>query len=661
MDGRHSLLMGDCNRMTASLRVLMVEDSERDARLLLRHLHQGGYEVTSERVESAAAMSAALVSREWDLIICDYSLPQFNGTAALHLLKEHGLDVPFIFFSGTIGEEAAVTAMRLGAQDYIMKGDMARLLPAIQRELREAHVRRERRRAEEALRQSEIRYRTLIKNAAYGIFLSTREGRFVEVNPALATMLCYESEAELLETGSERELYCNPSDREELFQQMVRRGGLAGIEVAWRRKDGRPLTVRFSSRTVTDEISGDVLLECIVEDMTERTALEEQVRQLQKFESIGQLAGGIAHDFNNVIGAISGWAELATRESPDGPVRNKLEKIRAQAQKAGALTRQLLAFARRQILERKNLDLNSLTREFIGLLGFLGSHIEVQTKLAPNLGTVRADPSQIEQVLMNLVVNARDAMPSGGRLHIETQNVYIDENFCHAHVWARVGSYVRLSVSDTGVGMSPETLAHAFEPFFTTKEVDKGTGLGLATVYGIVKQHEGFVHVYSELDLGTTFRVYLPMSAGTPEALQKPDNAIAAGGTEAILVVEDHEALRELAEISLEGLGYQVIVAANGLEGVKAFQENRQRIALVLMDVVMPKLAGPEAASQILQIRPDMRVVFTTGYSQETELIESLLGAGAHFLQKPYSTDALAAKVREVLDRRENQKEDLPL
>ncbi len=513
--------------MGIPLRLLMIEDSEDDAALLVRELRRGDYDVQMERVDESSALESAFRKQGWDLIISDFSMPHFSGSEALKLLRSKGCEKPFIFVSGTIGEETAVAALRDGAQDYLMKTNLKRLVPAVQRVLREA------------------------------------------------------------------------------------------------------------------------------EDREHRKKMELQVQQLQKFEAIGKLAGGIAHDFNNVIGAILGWAEMGCAEEQPGTVsHDHFQKIRDQANWAGRLTSQLLAFARRQMLQPRKTDLNNLVVEGMSLLQrVIGEQIEVCVVAAPDLRVVMVDPAQIEQVLMNLCLNARDAMPQGGRLVIETQNTEIDEEFCRAHPYARPGSYILLSVSDTGVGMDAATAERIFEPFFTTKELGTGTGLGLATVYGVVKQHEGFIHLYSELGRGTTFRVYLPASSGAAEPRPPKRDEQIPKGTETILLAEDNEGLQEAAKEMLERLGYKVIVASNGADAVQVFTKNPGQFDLLILDVVMPKVSGPAAFSQIAAVRPDLRIVFSTGYTAEAASLNSVIEQGASILQKPYSLKNLGQMVRSILDR----------
>jgi two-component system cell cycle sensor histidine kinase/response regulator CckA len=514
--------------MGLPIRVLMIEDSESDAALIVRELERGGFEVTPLRVDSPAAMNTALEGPEWDLVISDYSMPHFSGTDALKLLRSKWCDVPFIFLSGTIGEEIAVAAMRNGAQDYFSKSNMKRLAPAVHRELKESEQRRERKR------------------------------------------------------------------------------------------------------------------------------LEAHVILLQKFEAIGRLAGGIAHDFNNVIGAILGSAELGHEEAQNEPrLQKRFVKIRDQANWAARLTSQLLAFARRQVLQPRRINLNDLIEESIKLLRrVIGEHIEVRIVAAPNLRVALADPAQIEQVLMNLCLNARDAMPDGGQLIVETQNVEIGDEHSRLHTNAQPGSYIQLSVSDTGKGMDAGTAERIFEPFFTTKEMGRGTGLGLATVYGIVKQHNGFVYVYTEPGKGTSFRVYFPASSGVVEKQDRQPDLPPQRGSETILLAEDNVELRELGQEMLAGLGYRVILATDGKDAIQQFKLNTNHIDLVILDVVMPGLGGPDAFREISAIRPGQRVIFITGYTSEAAEINSLLEAGAVFLQKPYSRKSLSSAIRGALDRK---------
>ena len=413
---------------------------------------------------------------------------------------------------------------------------------------------------------------------------------------------------------------------------------------------------------VAEQKNAPEQLELLVEDINERRALQRQLHQSQKFEAIGQLAGGIAHDFNNMIGAVLGWAELGIEDAPaESSVYHHFKKIQSQGERAAALTRQLLAFARRQILEPRNLDLNQSVNEVVSLLEkVIGKQIEIKCQLDACINQVRCDPTQVEQVLMNLCLNARDAMPEGGHLVIETKNEDLDEHFCRHHPYVHPGSYVKLSISDNGSGMDAETLDRIFEPFFTTKGLGKGTGLGLATVYGIVKQHGGVIQVYSEVQHGTTFHIYFPASQVTDKAPSKelPEEKL-RGGSETILLAEDHEGLREIACQTLSQLGYTVVVAKNGEEAVEKFSEHHDHLDMMLLDVVLPRMSGPEAYAKMCLIKSGLPVIFATGYSAETAALNGVKENGALILHKPYSPKMLARKVRETLDEAAQRKHSM--
>jgi two-component system, cell cycle sensor histidine kinase and response regulator CckA len=510
------------------LSVLIVEDSEDDAVIVLRELQQAGYDIDFKRVDSHDALQANLVARTWDLVISDFAMPGFSGTEALKLIRSSGSDAPFIFISGTMGEDIAIAALKDGAQDYLVKNNLKRLVPAVQRELQKAEERRQRKR------------------------------------------------------------------------------------------------------------------------------LEEHLQGLQKFESIGRLAGGVAHDFNNLLGVILGQTEILLEVSHPPETVLGLEMIRDAANRGAGLSRQLLAFGRRQVFETKVLNLNKTLTDLESLLRrVIGEDIELEFQTETNLRTVEADPSQLEQVILNLAVNARDAMPTGGKLNIATANLDLDEAYSDRRVAVKPGRYVQIIVRDTGCGMDEQTQSRIFEPFFTTKEPGKGTGLGLATVFGIVKQSGGFIWVYSELGHGTAFKIYLPVveaAAEAPRILEvRPQMP---RGSETILVVDDDASLREVTCQFLGGGGYTVLAAESPDQALQLAESHHGAIDFLLTDVIMPKMNGRELAARLIKKRPMMKVLYISGYADGIvqDGTYGPLEDGLAFLQKPYTRKQIMAKIRELLD-----------
>ena len=506
-------------------------------------------------------------------------------------------------------------------------------------------------RNEQALRRSEARYRSLVQSSVYGIYRSSLEGRFLDVNPALIAMLGYESPEQVLLLDPEKDVFAQADEHARLNDEFRRSGRLDGIEVKWKRKDGSVITVRISGRAVSSADEPADVLEAIAEDVTDRRALEDQFRQSQKMEAVGRLAGGVAHDFNNLLMVISGYAEVILNQvNPSDTLHEKGKAIQLAADRATTLTRQLLAFSRKQLLELKVVDVNAIVQDMERLLRpLIGENIELITMLAPQAAHTRADAGQLEQVIMNLVVNAKDAMPAGGRLTIRTEQVTVDEHHRRGQHFIRIGNYVTLSVSDTGTGMDRETQSRIFEPFFTTKEKGKGTGLGLSTVYGIVKQSGGYVIVQSELGRGSTFHIYLPMVQGVSEqqSVSAPDPTL--GGTETILLVEDEDSVRQLVRDTLSAKGYQVLEAENGEAGVAAAAGHNGKIDLVITDVVMPGMGGREMVKELFHSRPGTKVLYLSGYTEDAIISDGSIEKGTAFLQKPFTLQSLSRKVREVL------------
>lgn len=512
----------------------------------------------------------------------------------------------------------------------------------------------EHKRSEDQLRQSEARYRSLVQSAVYGIYRSRLDGQFLAVNPALIAMLGYQSEEQMLALNIATDVYLENYERENFASEFLHLKRWEGAEVKWRRKDGKSITVRLSGRLVTDEGGEPAYIEGIVEDVTERRMLEQQLRQSQKMEAVGRLAGGVAHDFNNLLTVIRGYTEILLSDVPPGDVRRgELEEIMKASDRASALTRQLLAFSRQQVLAPKVLNLNTIVLNMHNLLRrLLGEDIDLQTVLDPELGNVKADPSQIEQVMMNLAVNARDAMPMGGRLTIETANVELTENWGRDLINAKAGSYVMIAMTDSGSGMDEATKARVFEPFFTTKEQGKGTGLGLSTAYGIVKQSDGYISVYSEVGIGSTFKVYLPRMDVVREIGATQNMAPTTDrGSETVLLVEDEEGVRKLVRGILGRQGYHVLEATSGEEALDMVREYSGKIDLLLSDVVLVGMSGRELSERLRIQMPSLKVIYMSGYTDDAIVRHGVLTESAEFLQKPFSSDNLLRKVRNVLQK----------
>ena len=513
----------------------------------------------------------------------------------------------------------------------------------------------ERRRVEQAKAEAESKYQMIVEKVAAISYIAELgiTGAWRYVSPQIENILGYTQE-EWLADSAKWVRHVHPDDiaAVEEAETACLVGRAFQAEYRLMRKDGRIIWVSDSA-VVVQGADGTPLMEGIIVDITERKQLENQLQQSRRMEAVGRLAGGIAHDFNNLLTIIKGYTELATqRKDLTAAVRADIEHIDDASERAAGLVRQLLAFSRKQVLQPKNLDLNGIVLGLEKLLRrLIGEDIEMKTMVAAGLGTVKADPAQVEQVLMNLVVNARDAMPNGGKMIVETSNVDLDRTYASEHVSVKPGRYVMLAVSDTGMGMSPETVAHIFEPFFTTKTGGKGTGLGLATVYGIVKQSGGYIWVYSEPGQGSTFKVYFPRVDEAAESDYKtPAKTSTKRGTETLLLVEDDEAVRELTETILTAQGYKVICAEGPKKAQEIAAKRGKEIDLVLTDVIMPTMSGHELARKLMAKNGKMRVLYMSGYTDNVIAQGGVLEEGLAFLQKPFTPRALAEKVREVLD-----------
>jgi PAS domain S-box-containing protein len=762
----------DCGPPVARGRILVADDSPIVRAIVVGALRAAGYLV--DEAEDGASALQLLDRGAYDVLLTDLRMPAVDGFGVLEFVRLRELSPEVVVLTGTHAQDinAAIRAMRLGANDFLMKPltgpDQAVL--SVDRAI-------EKKRQREALREAQARYQQLFERVPIGLYRTTSDGGFLEANPALLQMLgcpdretllsaragdfyvcpedrrrwqevierdgvvsrfelqlhrwdgsvlwvedtarlvrdaagrvvCYEgslqditerkradealrrseagfrllfennphpmavydqetmqmlevNEASVHHYGYSRDEFlarrvtdfCPPEDAPAMREELARRAaGTVTDGKVWRNrlKDGRLIDVEVASHGL--EFAGRPGVLVVAHDITDRRRLEAQLRQAQKMEAVGRLAGGVAHDFNNVLTAISGYAELLLREiAADDSRHTKVLGILRGADQAAALTRQLLAFSRRQMVRPRVLDLNEVIDEMEDLLRrLIGEDVELVTRLDPGLGRIKADRGQIEQLLMNLAANARDAMPMGGRLAVETANLELDDAFVQGHVGAVTGRHVQLTVRDTGHGMDKETQSHIFEPFFTTKELGKGTGLGLATVYGIVKQAGGYIWVESDIGRGTSFTIYFPITDQPAEGGDRPVSVVGAeGGDETVLVVEDDEMVRALVGQALQAAGYRVLSAGDGDEALQLAHQHPSAIELMVTDVVMPGMNGPQLVERLHASRPETAILFISGYADSTVVRQQVLLAGSQFLQKPFTVESLLARVRILLD-----------
>ncbi len=502
----------------------------------------------------------------------------------------------------------------------------------------------------EQAKASEEKYRSIFENMVVGLYQSSREGKILTANAALVHLLGCKTVKELLAADIPRDFYISPEEREKNLEILHRTGQLTGVELQLRRKDGREITALEYARAVRDTRGQLLYYEGTLIDITEKKSLEQQLLQAQKMQSIGTLVGGIAHDFNNMLTGIWGYTQLLLNQvEPSGIVYDNLRQIELISERASDMVGQLLAFSRKDMGREAPVSLHPFLKEIGKLLErMMPEDIEIELDLAPVNFIVEANPTQLQQVIMNLAVNARDAMPQGGRLRIGTTVKTLDEAFYRTHPGLLPRSYVCLSVSDTGVGIPPEVQPRIFDPFFTTKEIGKGTGLGLSVVYGIVKNHDGAIEVASQVGSGTTIHIYWPLAETTAESVESSP-VRSTGGTETILLVEDDSMVLQLAQAALEYYGYRVLTARDGLEGLDVYRQNQSEIALVILDVGMPRMGGRDTFKELKQMNPTVKVLLATGYNPG-ETVEEMIKEGARGLvRKPYQVHTLAEAVRAAL------------
>jgi PAS domain S-box-containing protein len=670
-------------------RILYVEHHRADIDLTCRHFAEAARHLSLEVVLSSGQALARVQESRFDLILTDLRMPDMNALDLLRELKRRGLAIPVIIITGQGDEETAVAALKLGGSDYIVKRDnyLVQLPYAIDHAIARSHLmaanRRlqseleERRRAE--TEKAHLLSEVLAQRKRLNEIIASVPGIVWEMwgspeEPGRTMHFVSDHAERILGYDVERWLttpnfwlsIVHPDDRECAARQATesynrKQNGISRFR--WLAADGREVWVEARSTVICDDAGNPIGMRGVTMDISAakeaeaaRTQLEEQLRQSQKMESVGRLAGGVAHDFNNLLTVINGHSSLALQQlQPGDPLRSRLEDIRKAGDRAADLTRQLLALSRRQLLVPRVLDLNALITESTSMLRrLLGEDIELVTLLDPGSGRVKSDAGQLNQVILNLAVNARDAMPRGGKLILETRDVIFDEERGRTDPSVPPGSYVMLGITDSGSGMDAEIVSHMFEPFFTTKELGKGTGLGLSTVYGIVKQSGGSIGVDSRPGQGTSFKIYLPrIEEPLAEVEKKPAETERIRGSETILIVEDDEMVRRLVCQALRMYGYQVVEAANAGEALLICETHQRSLPLMVTDIVMPQLSGQELAARLAPLHPKMRVIYMSGYTDDAVVRHGVLNSTTFFLQKPFTPIALVKKVREVLDQQE--------
>ena len=641
--------------MTYSLRLLVVDEAAARARRVEDFIRASG---TWTNVDVRVAVSydealQALTDAPFDVAFFDYWIGTRDGLSLLREIRQRGIQTPVVVLTSRGAEEMAVEAMKAGAADYLTTSGLT--VEGLERAIRHAlalHAEEVQRwHAESALRASEERFRALVENSSDALLLIDGDGRITYLSPSSERHLGWTPDQMVHKSIFE---FLHPGDRERaearLAEALAKPGTSIIDEARFHHADG---SWRIMEGVAVNRLADPAVAGIVVNarDSTERRRLEEQLRHSQKMEAIGQLAGGVAHDFNNLLTAILGYCHLMLDEIPDGDsLRDDLLEIEGAGNRAASLTRQLLAFSRRQMLQPQLVDINTLVKQLERMLRRLISEdVELVTALAQDLHRVTVDPASVEQILVNLVINARDAMPIGGRLTIETANVELDDTYAVTHVSMKPGPYVMLAESDTGHGMDAETRARVFEPFFTTKEQGKGSGLGLATVYGIVKQSGGHIWVYSEPGHGTVFKADLPQTAAASDAPGMPSDTTEPVGWETVLLVEDEDLVRVLAREVLRRHQYVVLEAHHGVEALKVAEHHPHDIHLLVTDVVMPQMSGRELAERLAVVRPSMKRLFMSGYTDHA-LVHDQVTRGFAFLQKPFTPDVFARTVRSILD-----------
>lgn len=755
-------------RDVAPLYILILEDNSSDAALSLRTLETAGIRVAADQVRTANDFTKRANSYPYDVILCDFTIPGWNGLEALRFVRNSGNDVPFIFVSGTIGEDVAVDCVKEGATDYVLKSDLKRLPIALRRALDERELRRQQKLSEEQyrmlfesnpqpmyvidrntlrflavndatvqrygyprqkfldmtildirppediprvlntvlrehrsgiqqygnwshraangeiirvqisthdvtfkgvdamlvlahdvtemwkgqekLRHSEERFSKAFRSSPVAITISAMaDGRYIDVNEAFLRMVGWQREEVIGRGTLELNIWEHPSDRARMVAELERAGRIVAFETEFLSRSRGQRSVQVSAELIV--LDGELCVLAITNDVTEAKRLEKQLRLAQKMEAVGQLAGGLAHDFNNMLGVIIGYCDLMDGRIGSEAARKDIHQIKKTGQRAATLTRQLLTFSRQQYVRNIVLNLNTTINELTQMLRrVIPAHIELTFEPSPSLGNVKADPGQVEQIVTNLVINARDATPEGGKITIRTSNIELDDVYAESHAKVRAGSYVMLSVSDSGSGMDPATMARIFEPFFTTKSAAEGTGLGLAMVYGAMEQAGGHIEVESEIGAGTTFNLYFPRiaEAELPRVATFPKKS-AVKATETVLLVDDETDLREITRELLESEGYTVLAAPDGQTAMSLAAEYKGAIHVLLVDVVLGGISGTELAKQLVAMRPDIRVLYMSGYAGRFLTSRDLAASPVPLVEKPFTKELLLRQMLSVI------------
>lgn len=647
-------------KTTLPLRVLIIDDSQNDAQELVNELKRHNYDPIFTRVNSLARFNSAIETQEWDIILCDYQFKNFNCLEAISSLQEKWLDIPVIIVSNTADEESISKCMKIGANDFISKDKLARLAPAVERELRDAETRKEHHKAKRTIRTNEEYFKNIIETSLDGIIVVNDKGKIMLFNKSAEKLFLYSS-AEVLNQPmtvliaehSPGESHQNENCKEKFLKYLNQDiGSSERTECAFMRKDRTVFDAEVAFSIGRDE-KGYRQMVISVHNITQRKQIESKMRQVQKMEAIGLLAGGVSHDFNNHLTVILGYADmLLNDETIPKKIQDKILNIKKAGEHASFLTRQLLTFSRKQNLKPKTINLNSLIHDKEKIFkSLLGEDIKLAMMLEPRLKNIKVDPGQIEQIIVNLIINAKDAIKAGGKVTIKTENVIVDKEYAMHNPEAKAGQFVRLSIEDNGDGIDKKNISHIFEPFFTTKEIGKGTGLGLSIIYGIVRQHEGWLNVYSELGQGSTFRVYLPVSAESvkQESQKTISFDYSPGKGERVLLLEDDKMIRDFACLILRNNGYKVFEATTGTEALSIFEKEKGKFDIFFSDVVLPDTNGLRLANNLTEKNSKLGILLSSGYIDHKSQWEEISKRGFRFLQKPYAVSDLLSTIREII------------